>query len=83
MVLRGVIVLVRLRGRRRLLGEGLRLVLAGNWSVRTGRNSTMSVVGDVVQLWTLGIHVRLLISMLLIFRLLRLTILLPVLLRRR
>ena len=83
MILRGIVVLVRLGSRRRLLD--VRLVLSGNGGVRTRRGGTMPVVGDVVQLWTLGVHVWLLVPRLLEIRLLAmlLAILLPVLLRRR
>lgn len=57
-VLRGVVVLVRLRCRRR---RRLRLLELSSRSVRTCRSGTVPVVGNIVQLRTLRIHVRLLV----------------------
>lgn len=73
---------MRLGGRRLLLGVVLRMLLARDWGVRTGRGSSMPVVRDIVQLRPLGIHVWLLVPMLLVFRLLRLAELLSILLGR-
>lgn len=71
MVLRRVVVLVRLRRRCRLLHMMLRLLLTGDGGVWSSWRGSMPVVRDGVQLRALRVHIRLLVSLLLVLRLLR------------